>query len=168
MYYDVTNYYFEIDEQDNLRKKGVSKEHRPDPIIQMGLLMDGDGIPITYSLFPGNTKVTKSDFRTRQVYVSREDHIQAHFLVCFVALVIARLLERRLDNEYTIGRIASSLRRATCTLMGENHYVFHHADEVTKAVLAKTGIDLEKRYRSLGEIKKVLAGANKTKTAVQS
>ncbi|GHU73670.1 hypothetical protein AGMMS49992_13010 [Clostridia bacterium] len=55
VYYDVTNYYFEIDEQDNLRKKGVSKEYRPDPIIQMGLLMDGDGIPITYSLFPGNT-----------------------------------------------------------------------------------------------------------------
>jgi len=55
MYYDVTNYYFEIDEQDELRKKGVSKEHRPDPIIQMGLFMDAKGIPVTYRLFPGNT-----------------------------------------------------------------------------------------------------------------
>ncbi|MBP2070704.1 IS1634 family transposase [Thermoanaerobacterium butyriciformans] len=54
VYYDVTNYYFEIDEQDELRKKGVSKEHRPDPIVQMGLFMDTNGIPITYKLFPGN------------------------------------------------------------------------------------------------------------------
>ena len=55
VYYDVTNYYFEIDEQDDMRRKGVSKEHRPDPIIQMGLLTDSSGIPITYGLFPGNT-----------------------------------------------------------------------------------------------------------------
>jgi len=54
VYYDVTNYYFEIDKQDELRKKGVSKEHRPDPIVQMGLFMDTNGIPITYKLFPGN------------------------------------------------------------------------------------------------------------------
>jgi transposase len=54
-YYDVTNYYFEIDEQDELRRKGVSKEHRPDPIVQMGLFMDSEGIPISYNLFPGNT-----------------------------------------------------------------------------------------------------------------
>ena len=48
VYYDVTNYYFEIDEADELRKKGVSKEHRPDPIVQMGLFMDADGIPMGY------------------------------------------------------------------------------------------------------------------------
>jgi transposase len=374
VYYDVTNYYFEIDEQDALRRKGVSKEHRPDPIVQMGLLMDGNGVPITYSLFPGNTndcetmipvmkrlhndfglgrivvvadkglntsdnivfnllhqdgyiysqtvrganqelqayvlsekgytakgegfkiksriyprevwvtdvhgkrkkesidekqvvfynadydarakkqrestlkkardmaahpgrynqatsfgaeryvkqltfdlqtgevvdtgmkpvfdeerqkkeeqfdgyyaivtseldktdeqiidlyrglwkieesfKVTKSDFKTRPVYVSREDHIQAHFLICFLALVIARLLERRLENRFTIGRIVQSLSQATCTLVGGNEYVFHHADEVTQAVREKMGVDLEKRYRTPGEIKKVLAHGN--------
>ena len=55
VYYDVTNFYFEIDEQDEMRKKGVSKEHRPDPIIQMGLLTDSSGIPITFDTFPGNT-----------------------------------------------------------------------------------------------------------------
>jgi len=55
VYYDVTNYYFEIDKQDELRKKGVGKEHRPDPLVQMGLLMDTKGIPIMYDLFPGNT-----------------------------------------------------------------------------------------------------------------
>ena len=53
-YYDVTNYYFEIDRQDEIRRKGVSKEHRPDPIVQMGLLMDNSGLPVAYQLFPGN------------------------------------------------------------------------------------------------------------------
>lgn len=55
VYYDVTNYYFEIDEPTELLKKGVSKEKRTSPIVQMGLLMDGDGIPISYRLYPGNT-----------------------------------------------------------------------------------------------------------------
>jgi transposase len=56
VYYDVTNYYFEIDEPDKLRKKGVSKEHRPDPIVQMGLLMDQNALPIAFDLYPGNTR----------------------------------------------------------------------------------------------------------------
>ncbi|WP_425539617.1 IS1634 family transposase [Microaceticoccus formicicus] len=55
VYYDVTNYYFEIPYEDDFRKRGVSKEHRPNPIIQMGLLMDNSGIPISYELFEGNT-----------------------------------------------------------------------------------------------------------------
>jgi len=54
MYYDCTNYYFEIDLEDELRKKGPGKEHRPNPIVQMGLSMDEEGIPIAYELFPGN------------------------------------------------------------------------------------------------------------------
>ena len=55
VFYDVTNYYFEVDGEDGLRMKGVSKEHRPDPIVQMGLLQDANGIPIAYRKFPGNT-----------------------------------------------------------------------------------------------------------------
>ena len=54
VYYDVTNYYFEVDGEDGLRMRGVSKEHRPDPIVQMGLLQDARGIPIAYRVFPGN------------------------------------------------------------------------------------------------------------------
>ena len=56
LYYDVTNYYFEIDgeDEDGLRRKGVSKEHRPEAIVQMGLLLDAAGIPMDYELFPGN------------------------------------------------------------------------------------------------------------------
>lgn len=58
VFYDVTNYYFEVDDADGeggLRQKGMSKEHRKSPIVQMGLLQDSKGMPIGYRLFPGNT-----------------------------------------------------------------------------------------------------------------
>lgn len=55
LYYDCSNYYFEIEQEDGIKKYGKSKEHRPNPIIQMGLFMDGDGIPLAFSLFPGNS-----------------------------------------------------------------------------------------------------------------
>ena len=54
LYYDCTNYYFEIEQEDGSKKYGKCKENRPNPIIQMGLFMDGDGIPLAFSLFPGN------------------------------------------------------------------------------------------------------------------
>lgn len=54
LYYDCTNYYFEIEQEDELRRYGKSKEHRPNPIITMGLFMDADGIPLAFDIFPGN------------------------------------------------------------------------------------------------------------------
>ena len=54
LFYDCTNYYFEIEDDDDFRKYGKSKEHRPNPIVGMGLFMDDDGIPLTFSTFPGN------------------------------------------------------------------------------------------------------------------
>lgn len=54
IYYDCTNYFFEIDTQDDLRKYGISKEHRPNPIVGMGLFMDGDGLPLSFNIYPGN------------------------------------------------------------------------------------------------------------------
>jgi len=375
VYYDVTNYYFEIDKPDDMRKKGVSKEHRPDPIVQMGLFVDTMGIPISYGLFPGNTndcstlipllaemkkeygvrrtivvadkgmntgmniafnlikgggyvysqtvrgghkelkdyvldangyrqegekyriksrvypreitvldkegknksvripekqvvfyssdydkrakaerepalmkarelvgnpgkynkatsygaakyvknlqfdkktgeivttgqrpvfdeaklreeekfdgyyaivtseldktddevigiyrglwrieesfKVIKSDLEARPVYLSREDHIQAHFLICFIALTIARILERRLGNAYSISRIIESLCSASCSRLAENWYVFDYADEVTGAIHEKFGMELSRKYLRLGEIKKMLGDTKK-------
>lgn len=55
LYYDLTNFFFEIEEEDELRKYGVSKEHRPNPIVQFGLFMDGDGIPLCCDINSGNT-----------------------------------------------------------------------------------------------------------------
>ena len=55
LYYDCTNYFFEIEEEDDLRRYGKSKEHRPNPLVQMGLIMDEDGIPLAFNINPGNT-----------------------------------------------------------------------------------------------------------------
>ena len=375
VFYDVTNYYFEIDEQDDLRKKGVSKEHRPNPIVQMGLFMDNNGLPITYELFPGNTndcltyrpnlkrikvqyglgkaivvadkgittgdnvwytlsagdgyvfsmsvrgadkelrdyvmnqdgyqwlgkeykrksrlyprtiqvtsasgrklkkvvdekqvvfysekynkrakaeravalakaqeliahpgkythatsygaaayiknidfdketgeilnngkilelnekklkeeealdgyyvivtsemdetddriiemyrglwrieetfRVTKSDLEARPVFVSTEEHIQAHFLTCFVSLVIARILELRMLHKYSITRMLESLRKAECSYAQQNYYLFNYCDEILLGIGQEFNIDFIKRIRSLGEIKKQLADIKK-------
>ena len=55
VFYDVTNYYFEIDREDDFRRKGFCKHNTRNPLVQMGLLLDADAIPITYRLFKGNT-----------------------------------------------------------------------------------------------------------------
>lgn len=55
LYYDCTNFFFEIEQEDEFRKYGKSKENRPNPIVQMGLFMDGDGIPLSFDITPGNT-----------------------------------------------------------------------------------------------------------------
>ena len=55
LYYDCTNFFFEIEQEEGLRQYGISKEHRPNPIVQMGLFMDGDGIPLAFNISPGNT-----------------------------------------------------------------------------------------------------------------
>lgn len=375
VYYDVTNYYFETDKIEEFRKKGVSKEHRPNPIVQMGLFMDNNGIPITYQLFPGNTndcltyrpnlsrikkeyglgkvvivadkgmttgdniwytlsagdgyvfsmsvrgadkelkdyvlsengyewlgseykrksrlyprtiqvttasgrkmkktvdekqvvfysekydkrakaeraaalikaqdlianpgkytratsygaagyiknidfdkqtgevlktsksleldldklkeeealdgyyviitseykessdriiemyrglwkieesfRVTKSDLEARPVYVSREDHIQAHFLTCFVALVIARILEMKTEHKYSIVRLLESLGKAECIHLQQNYYLFGYYDEILRDIGEKLGIDFSKKILSLGEIKKILGEVKK-------
>lgn len=54
LYYDCTNYFFEIEEEDNFRKYGHAKDHKPNPLVQMGLFLDGDGIPIAFTITPGN------------------------------------------------------------------------------------------------------------------
>jgi transposase len=378
-YYDVTNYYFEIDEEDELRRRGPSKEHRPNPIVQMGLLLDSQGLPLAYHLFPGNQseklslnpllnrlkedyglgrlvvvadkglncgdniaqqvavgngyiysqsirgadqefkqyvldqtgykpngehskvksriypkeisftsasgkkekiridqkqvvfysqdyadkarydrgrtlakaqkylqspgrmnqalaysaasyikglqydengeviesktmlyldeakireeekydgyyaivtseldktdseiidlyhglwkieetfKISKSDFRTRPIYVSLEAHIEAHFLTCFVALLLMRILELRMNKAGT-GRIFStfelldSLRKYNCSHISENIYNFHYTDDVIRHIEQVLGVDLNKRFRKRGEIKKIIAAMKK-------
>ena len=375
VYYDVTNYYFEVDEQDEMKRKGVSKEHRPDPLIQMGLFMDTLGIPISYKLFPGNTndcetlrpmlaelkrdfdigriivvadkgnntakninyhimrgdgyvysqtvrgghkelkdyvlkeegytwigddykiksriypreitvignddrpikkridekqiifysrdydrrakaerepallkamelvnnpgkynratsygaakyvknleydketgeiitskkkpvfdeaklreeekfdgyyaivtseldksdqeiidiyrglwrieesfKVTKSDLKTRPVYLSRLDRIESHFLICFIALTIIRIIQLKLGGRYSANHILESLAKIECTKVDKNLYIFDYVDEITLAMKDSLGIDFSKEFLTLKEIKNILAMTKK-------
>ena len=375
VFYDVTNYYFEIESGDELRRKGVSKEHRPDPIVQMGLLMDRQGLPITYKLFSGNTndcntllpvlaevkedydlkrmvvvadkglntgenigynliqgdgyiysqtirgatrelqqyvldpsgyrsigenfriksrfyprvitvtdihdkqvkvtidekqilffsekyarrakaerepaiqkalqliqrpgaftqstsqgaakyvkdlifnkktgeiitaghiphmdldriaqeealdgyyaivtseldmtdedvietyrglwrieesfRITESELEARPVYVSREDRINAHFLTCFVSLLLLRCLQTKTEFHFSARRLVDSLNSYSGSKLEENLFVFDHRDEVLDAVGQACNIDFSLKYRTLGEIKKLLAKLKK-------
>ena len=106
-------------------------------------------------------RVCKGDLEVRPVYMSRQDRIEAHFLICFVALVIARLLAQFLRNKFSVGRIAESLARSSGSHMEQNWYIFNHADEVTRAVLENMGIDIGKKYMTLGEIRQLIGDTKK-------
>lgn len=80
LYYDCTNYYFEIEQEKGLRKYGPSKEHRPNPIVEMGLFMDGDGIPLAFCIHDGNTNEQKT-LRPLEKQIM-EDFGHAKFIVC--------------------------------------------------------------------------------------
>jgi hypothetical protein len=87
--------------------------------------------------------------------------IQAHFLICFVALVIVRILERCLGGSYSVSKIIESLCSVSCSRLEENWYVFDYADEITEAIRERLGIDLSRRYLRLGEIRKILGATKK-------
>lgn len=106
-------------------------------------------------------KITKSELEARPVYVWTKEHIEAHFLTCFVALTIARILEMKLGRKHSIGTILDSLSKASCSLVQQNYYLFDYYDEVLKNIGNVVGIDFSKRIRTLGEIKKILANTKK-------
>ncbi len=367
VYYDVTNYYFEIKEPDDLRKKGVSKEHRKSPIVQMGLLMDNNGLPITYRLFEGNIndcetlmpvlddlkddyglgkvivvadkgmntgeniaynilnkngyiysqtirvgtdefkkyvldqsgyimhddgfkiksravsvkinvtntegktkqvvfyspyfakragherekaiekarklmnkskngklpengaakyiksqpldkktgeifelsevhwidsdkiaeeckyggyyaivtselnmpneeildayrslwkieesfKITKTELKTRPVHVSTQDHIEAHFLTCFIALLLIRLLQLSTNNKYSTKVLVNELNNISGTYLDKNYYMLDYYSDIVKEFESITGNDFSKRFMKLGENKKIIANVKR-------
>lgn len=60
VYYDCTNYFFEIEQEDDFKKYGISKQHQPSPLVGMGLFMDGDGLPLSCNIYPGNMNEQKT------------------------------------------------------------------------------------------------------------
>lgn len=80
LYYDCTNYFFEIEQEKGLKQYGLSKEHRPNPIVQMGLFMDGDGMPLAFCINKGNTneQVTLKPLEKKII----SDFDLSKFIVC--------------------------------------------------------------------------------------
>lgn len=96
LYYDCTNYFFEIEQEDGLKQYGASKEHRPNPIVQMGLFMDGDGIPLAFSLSSGNTNEQTTLKPIEEKILS--DFKLSKFVVCTDA-GLASEKNRKFNNE---------------------------------------------------------------------
>ena len=101
-------------------------------------------------------RIIKSEFKARPVYLKTDEHVDAHFLVCFVALVIMRVLEHMLEKKYTVKQIRNALISYSCTYLEQNYYIFDYRDEVLKAIETVFDLDLSKKTMSKGEIKNIL------------
>lgn len=101
-------------------------------------------------------KIIKSEFKARPVYVKKDAHVNAHFLICFVALVIMRVLEQMLNKKHTVKQIRNSLVSYSCSYLEQNYYLFDYRDDVIKTAETIFGFDLSKKIMSLAEIKKIL------------
>ena len=96
LYYDCTNYYFEIEEESGLRQYGKSKENRPNPIVQMGLFMDGNGIPLVFDITSGNTNEQKTLQPLEEKII--KDFEFSEFVVCTDA-GLASKANRKFNNK---------------------------------------------------------------------
>lgn len=101
-------------------------------------------------------KIIKSEFRARPIYLRTENHINAHFLICFVALLILRVLEYKLDKKYPVNRIRESLIQYSCSHLDQNYYLFDYRDEILQSIEKVFGLDLGNKIMTTSEIKKIL------------
>ena len=122
-------------------------------------------------------KITKSEFKTRPVFVSLESHIEAHFLTCFVSLLLIRILELRMNQallpdssegakkgqtlRFSAFSLLDSLKNYTCSIVSENLYNFQYTDSIIQSIEKVFGFDLSLKYRKRGDIKIIIASAKK-------
>ena len=104
-------------------------------------------------------KVIKHEFRARPVYLRKEEHIKAHFLICFMALLLMRIIEMRLGRRFPFSAIRQSLVNCSCTPLEQNYYLCDYRDERIIAMEQEFGIDLSRKYLSLRDIKKIFQHA---------
>ena len=101
-------------------------------------------------------KVTKTFFESRPVYLRTNKHIDAHFTTCFLALVLVRLLEKKLDGKYQAGRIIDSLKKYNCTKLHTNLWRFTYYDEVIDECSKAFGLTLNLQNRKQQDIQRLL------------
>ncbi|MBP3852245.1 MAG: IS1634 family transposase [Erysipelotrichaceae bacterium] len=95
LYYDCTNFFFEVEEEAGIKKYGKSKEHRPNPIVQLGLFLDGNGIPLAFTVFPGNENEQPTLIPMEEKILS--DFSLSKFIICTDA-GLASTANRRFNN----------------------------------------------------------------------
>ena len=99
-------------------------------------------------------KITKSELETKPIFVWTEESIEAHFLSCFIALLIIRLLEKKLQRKYSNEYIIDSLRKYTSTRIEHDIYLQNFRNDVIKDLEKVFQLDLSRKYLTLSEIKK--------------
>ena len=100
-------------------------------------------------------KITKSEFNARPINVRLEDHIDAHFLICFIGLVIIRILQAEVSNRYTLKNLLEKMKSFKCTHTAGNLYKFIGYKPEIQYLNRKLQINLDMKYNTREEIKKI-------------
>lgn len=101
-------------------------------------------------------KITKTFFESRPVYVWLTEHIEAHFATCFLALVLERLLEAKLGNQYPTGKILDSLKNYSCTRIDKTTWQFTYYDEILAACAKAFDLELDNKYLRQQQVQRLL------------
>ena len=131
-------------------------------IVTSELSMDATKIVDTYRglwEIEESFRITKSDLEARPVYVQSKEHINAHFLVCFIALAILRLIQKKTDWKYSPAKIIECLNKIECMAEHENIYLFGYRSGISDLLGQAFGIDFTKKRLILADIKKFSAFA---------
>lgn len=107
--------------------------------------------------FDGYYAIVTSELKARPVYVSTREHIEAHFLICFVSLLLLRLLEISTNNKYSPKTLICQMRNITGTYLNKNYYMFDYFNDIVKDLGNVVGIDFSKRFMTQGQIKKIIS-----------
>ena len=103
-----------------------------------------------------NFRIIKGEFNARPVFVRTDEHIDAHFLICFTTLVILRVMEKLTGEKHTVKSIRNALCSYGCSYLDQNYYLFDYRDDVICDFEKVFGYDLGKKIMSLREIKSIL------------
>ncbi|MBZ2176061.1 IS1634 family transposase [Schnuerera sp. xch1] len=106
-------------------------------------------------------KITKSQLKSRPVYVRKKDHIEAHFFICFLALILIRLLEKETNYEFSISELINSIKNLSVTYLDENYYMLDYVDNVSKSFSNILNTDITKRFWKQSDIKNLIANSKK-------
>lgn len=106
-------------------------------------------------------RITKNDLKTRPVHVSLENRINAHFLTCFIALLILRLLSKQLEEKYAPEQIIKSLKRYQACLIKDNVYRATYYDSIIEDAGTALNLDLNRRFLTVGSIRQLVADSKK-------
>jgi transposase len=106
-------------------------------------------------------KVAKSDFENRTDELSLREYIGAHCLICFVSLLIIKILEQRLEGKHSVTAMLKSLSKVCCSHIKENYYLFDFYNDVLQDIGKELDIDFGRKIMTFGDIKKIIGQSKK-------
>ena len=163
IYYDCTNFFFEIEEADENGYRQYGKEEEQyDGFYAVVTNLDDDPCEIIKVnkqrwRIEECFRIMKTEFKSRPVYVQKDNRIEAHFITCYIALVLYRYLEKRLNGKYTCEEIIDALQSMNVTeVVGEGYIPAYTRTELTDDLHEIFGFRTDYRFLTKPEIKKIL------------